>query len=401
MKPARVTVAASVVLACLSRGTEVRAEEPEVVDVLVDVNRRLPRVWLLPADEASRGDTEALAHVLALAGLYEPVVGKVGQKESGVSVRVKVSPGKAQGQSLIEVVTSDPTSRQKRPLRRLAELITASRGSDLARVADAVVEDLTGERSHLSGGILFTDLATPGKRVVKAALATGDEERTVSPPDGFARGADFGPGGRIYYAMSRPGTPLQLFVEGRSEPWPVKIAEHIEAVAISSDGEQIALVAGSHAGTSIWKGPLLGEPQRVSTEEIAVQPSFGPGGRLVYAAGAARGPLRVVLGDKTVSPPGVWATSPSFCGRGDKEAVAYGATDGVIRVTQPQGATTPVIHGQSPVCSPDGRAVLFSREGKGAGLFIVGLAGVSPKRVHSGAGANLRWAPGRPLPPEG
>jgi hypothetical protein len=120
----------------------------------------------------------------------------------------------------------------------------------------------------------------------------------------------------------------------------------------------------------------------------------------VYAAGPAKGPLHVVVGGKVASPPGVWATSPSFCGPSTDERVAYGSTEGVVRVST-RGATSVVTRGHSPVCSPDGRTILFSREGAAPGIYAVGLDGVTPVRIHIGAAANLRWAAGRPLPPEG
>jgi TolB protein len=399
MKTPRLLLILSLPLAGLLQGTPTHAADPPdvpVVDVLVDVNRSLPRVWILPADEASKGEAESLAKVLALAGLYAPAVGKVGQKESGLSVEVK-STASADGTSL-EALSTQPSKKQT---RRLAQIASATRSLDLARLVDAVILDLSGERSHLSGRILFTDTSAPGHRVVRASQATGDNERAISPPDAFARGADFGPGGLVYYAMSRPGLALALFVEGRTEPVPLKVSDHIEMVSISPQADRMAVVTGARGGSAVWQGPLLGDLTRVSTQEMALEPSYGARGQLAYVAGPANGPLRVVVGDRAVSPPGLWASSPSFCAHGATDRVAYGGTDGVIRFTDPGGATSPVIRGQSPVCSPDGRAILFSREGRDAGLYIVGLDGISPRKIRGGSGSNLRWAPGGPLPPEG
>ena len=375
------------------------AQDASVVDVPVDVNRRLPQVWILPGDAASVAAAESLAKVLAVAGLYEPTMGKPGQTETGLSVLVKASSAPAAGDVIVETIAVQPTTKQR--TRRVGELVAATRAVDLARIADGVILDLTGRRSHLSGSILFTDLSSPGHRVVRASLATGQDQRLVSPPEAFARGADFGPGGRVYYAMSRAGEPLKVYAEGDATPLALPISEHVETIAISPAGDRIALVVGARSGSAVVQGPFPSGPLEVaSTEELAVEPAYGPDGSLVYSAGPAKGPLRVVVAGKAASPPGVWATSPSYCGPSTDQRVVYGSTDGVIRLSS-RGATSVVAHGQSPVCSPDGRTVLFSREGATPGIYAVGLEGVTPTRIHVGAAANLRWAPGRPLPPAG
>lgn len=388
-----------VAIATLAAAAPAGAQAPPIVDVPIDVDRRLPRVWVLPTDDGSRDVAVRMAEILGLTGLVDATAGKPGQRESGASVTMKAARGARDGDLIVETLTFDP--RRTKTTRRIVAVSAASRPLDLARAADGVVLDLTGERSHLSGRILFTDLSRPGHRVVRVALATGEWERGVSPPDAFARGADFGPGGRIHFAMSRPGEPLRLFIEGRSEPLPTLIPGDVQTVAIAPDGESLAIAGGTTVGSSVWVGPLLGPLRVASKQELALGPSFDRDGRLAFVEGPARGPLRVVFGDRVVSPGGVWASSPASCRLGNRVRFVYGADDGLVRITELDGGTSVVVRGDSPVCSPDGRTLVFSIEGSAAGLFSVGADGVSKKRFRVGAATNLRWSTGATLPPEG
>lgn len=396
MKPALMCCLAGVTCLSVLIPSEGRSDSPPVIDVSVDTNHGLPRVWLIPADEGARNFADKIAKTLALAGMYDPAVGTVGQQESGLSVKVSVSSDTDDHSALIELDSGRSASSRA---HRLAHVSPGNEALDLARMADAIVLDLSGQRSHLSGKILFTDVSKPGSRTISRSLATGQEETVVSPKEYYARGADFGPGDHAYFAAGRIGDISSLFEENSTTPVPAKVPDQVQGVAISRAGDRIAVVAGTDTGSALYTGRFLGQLDKVSSDEVAIDPAFGPGGELAYASGPLRGPLRIMVGTEQVSPAGVWAESPSFCAGGTTPNLVYGATDGMIRFTNRIGSTRTVVRGHSPACSPDGRAVLFARDGAQAGLYIVGLDGGTPKKIRDGAASNLRWSTGRPLPP--
>lgn len=384
--------------ALLLRPGVLRAEEPPVLDVPVDVNQQLPTVWFLPTSDSSREEVQALARVVRMAGIFEPMIGRPEQQETGFSVRVRAI---KQGDGVqFEANSSRPGGTKH---RRLLQIPALSRSLDLARLADAILEDLSGTRSHLSGRILFTDASIAGQRSVRSALAAGGDEQQISPTGAFARGGDFTNQGRVLFAMSTAGEPLRLFSEGDPKPVALTVSGHVQTVAIRKDNGLAALVVGAPQGTTIWLGPLAGPMKRVQDGGIAAEPAFGPGGQLAYVAGPTRGPLRVYVDDQPVSPPGLWATSPSFCAEKDRLRVLYAGTDGALRLSTLSGETSGFTRGIAAACSPDGRTALLVREGKGdrGGLFLSGLAGGMAVRIRAGAATGLRWIPGPALPPEG
>ncbi len=370
--------------------------------------RSLPRVVFAPLDAASQPTAQELGRLVGLTGLYATSILAPGTATSGAAVRVGVTGGT--GAQTVEVRT---ITGQGQEHRRVLTIEDAARTLDQARLADAIVADLSGERSHLSGQIIHVDASKPGERRVRVMLGSGAPVRDVSPSGLLARGADTYPGGAVHYAGGRTGEPLKLYREGQAQPVSVQLDGYIQAVAFALDGKA-AIVAGERANTGLWTGFLGGTMQRVHADaEVVISPSFGPSGQLAYAAGPSAGPLRVMVDGKAVSAAGVWASAPSFCGAPVKPGeaaparlaymVKQGSSWGVMLTDLTSGATQGFGSGMFPICSPDGRTVAVSRAGRGAktGVWLLGSGGLGAHVARQGEMVGGRWMPGPPLPPEG
>lgn len=400
--PAARALTAPALLAALllSRAALAQAAPDDVVEVDASL-RSLPRVTIVPVDARAVALAGELAKLVSTTALFDAVVVAPGTSTAGRVVRVAAE---GDGHAVATTTGTDNVDH-----RRMVAATGPGRALQLARLADGVLLDLTGERSHLSGTLLYVDASTPGERRVRVMLGSGAPVRDASPGGLLARGPDVGPGGVVHYAAAAPGEPLRIFAEGKPDALAVKVPGFLQSVSFSPDGRRVAVVSGAGEGGSLFVGLLEGTMTQVATGPgIALAPSFGPGGELAWAAGPATGPLRVFVDGKPISGPGAWASAPSFCPAKGKSRLAYMLKNGASWTTVVTELDSGVMHavgpGAHPACSPDGRTLAVTRPGSGAtkgGVFLVGDDGVASRRVHTGEAAFLRWAPGPPVPPEG
>lgn len=364
--------------------------------------RSLPRVAVVPADAASVASARELARLVSSTGLFAAVPAAPGASVGGLSVRVTAAPDG--GSQRVEAVTNDAKDR---PHRRMVSYGSSTQAIDVARLADAIVADLSGERSHLSGTVVFVDAATPGERRVRVMLGSGAPVRDASPAGVLARGADVGPGGVVHWAAAALGEPLRIFAEGRPDPLAVKVPGFLQSVAFAPDG-RAAVIAGEGQGGAMFVGFLEGTMRKVELGPgVALHPTFSSTGKMAFAAGPPTGPFSIFVDGKRLTGEGVWATAPAFCPREGKERVAYmirGGDGFQTMVRELDGAAHVVGNGAHPACSPDGRTLAVSRGRHGkdpGGVWLIGDDGIAAHRVHEGEVVDLRWAPGPSLPPEG
>jgi hypothetical protein len=364
--------------------------------------RSLPQAFVVPADAASDASAREMAKLVALPGLVATTVLKPGSPAGGLVVRVaSVRDGDG------ERIEATSSRTEGSPHRRSVSIGRgSSRPLETARLADAIIADLTGERSHLSGAMLFTDASTVGERRVRVMLGSGAPLRDASPSGLLARGADLGPGGVVYYAAAKPGDMMQIYAEGKSEHLAVRVPGFLQSVTFSPDRLRAAVIAGATEGGTLYRGLLEGRMDRVETGPgVALSPSFGPNGELAWSAGPAAGPLRVFVDGKAVTPQGVWASAPSFCPKAGKRRLVYMVKQGnswSTTIANLDGAGVAMVgEGAYPVCSPDGRTVALVRGGKNGGVMLTGEDGVASHRLRAGEASGLRWVPGPSLPPEG
>lgn len=416
-RPARLALAASIAWLTLSAapafaqrapapaGPPAAAPLPEADgDVVIAEGsvRSLPQAFVVPADATSESSAREISKLVALPGLVATSVLRPGAAAGGLVVRI-ASVREGDG----ERIEATSSRTEGSPHRRSVVIGRgANRPLETARLADAIIADLTGDRSHLSGTLLFTDASVVGQRRVRLMLGSGAPIRDASPGGVLARGADVGPGGVVYYAAAKEGDFMQIYAEGKATPLAVRVPGFLQSVSFSPDRLRAAVIAGATEGGTLYRGLLEGRMERVETGPgVALSPSFGPSGELAWAAGPAAGPLRVFVDGKAVTPQGIWASAPSFCLKAGKRRLAYMVKQGsgwsTTILNLDGGGAAMVGEGAYPVCSPDGRSVALVRGGKNGGVFLTGEDGVAFHRVRAGDASGLRWAPGPSLPPEG
>jgi TolB protein len=246
--------------------------------------------------------------------------------------------------------------------------------------------------------------------------ADGFDLRAIGPDNATALSPAFGPGGQVYYALSRNYEPFRLVAGATASPVPLPIQGSILGVAFSPDRTRVALTVMSEGRSELWSGDMA-NLKSVATPPLSNHPVFGPMGKMAYVAGT---PVqRVYVDGKAISPAGFMASAPVFCdtpqgllvlytvgvGAGADVVASDTSGGGIRRLTQHEGANT------YAACSPDGRLVAFFSTGKrkrsdaaggryegaGAGLFIMPIARPwLAKKISSEVGESLRWEPVSP-----
>jgi len=278
------------------------------------------------------------------------------------------------------------------------------------RLVDQLLGALTGRPGGFASHMVYAEKVGRWRRVF-ALDADGFDLRGVGPSNATAVSPAFGPGGQVFYALSRDYHPFHLVVGSNAVPVPIDLPGSILGLAFSADHSRLALTVMAEGRSQLWAGDR-GALQQMASPPFANHPVFGPLGKLAYVAGT---PVqRVYIDGKPVSPPGFMASAPVFCDTPQGLLVVFTvgvgagadviATDtgggGVRRLTQHEGANT------DAACSPDGRLVAFFSTGKrkhsavggpkdndaGAGLFIMPI--MRPwlaKKISGEVGESLRW----------
>jgi TolB protein len=277
------------------------------------------------------------------------------------------------------------------------------------RLVDRLLGALTGKPGGFASEMTYAEKVGRWQRIF-ALDADGFDLRSASPSDATAVSPAFGPGGQIFYALSKDYDPFRVVFGPNGTPVPMAIPGSVLGLAFSADHSQIALTVMSAGESTVWTGKN-GQLASMPSAPFANHPIFGPLGKMAYVAGT---PVqRIYVDGKAISPPGFMASAPVFCDTPEGLLVIYtvgvGAGADVIatdtsggslrRLTQHEGANT------YPACSPDGRLVAFFSTGKrkgapaangtvaaGEGLFIMPIARPwLAKRISTEVGESLRW----------
>lgn len=273
------------------------------------------------------------------------------------------------------------------------------------RLVDQLLGALTGRPGGFWSTMTYAQKVGHWRRVF-ALDADGFDLHSVGPTDATAISPTFGPGGAIFYALSRDYSPFRLAVGPTGAPVPVTIPGSIMGLAFSADRARLTLTAMDGGQSHLWVADR-GIFQEQDAPPFANHPVFGPLGKMAYVAGS---PVqRVYIDGKAISPPGFMASAPVFCDTPQGLLVVYTvgvgagadiiATDtsggGLRRLTQHEG------NNNYAACSPDGRLISFfstGKKGAGAGLFIMPIQRPwLAKRISSEVGESLRWE-ARPNP---
>jgi TolB protein len=279
------------------------------------------------------------------------------------------------------------------------------------RITDALLGALTGRNGSFASRMTYAAPWGRARRVLTMD-ADGHDLTPRSPETDTAIAPAWGPGGKLFYSISRGYSPFALFLHG-TPPTPVTLpfATSVYSVAFDKEGKRMAVAVAADRGSVIYAGNADGtDLKKVSTTELATHPVWSPSGKLAWVGGGGRqGSQRVYVDGKPISPAGFAASAPAFCDTEDGIRVVFTVSvggdrqdlvmtgekgGGMSRLTQGQGSNT------YPACSADGRLLAFfstRQSGQGPGLYVLSLKRWTSQRISSQLGESLRWAP---LPPQ-
>ncbi len=287
------------------------------------------------------------------------------------------------------------------------KLVTSEKDlrANIHRLVDALLGGLTGRPGGFASRLIFTSRVGRWTQI-SIVDSDGFNLHPFGPNSHTVASPAFGPGNEVYYSISENFHRNRLAQGENATPIPMRLPNFgaLTGIAFSGDRQKFAVSIVNDGDSAIYvSDPNLKTLDRISKEPLANYPSVGPTGQVAYAAG--NHVQRIFINGKAVSPPGFFASSPSFCdtpeglyvlltvgiGMGS-DVVAVESTGGRIRrLTQRTGAN------MYPACSPDGRLVAYfsrTKTGKGPGLYVApilrpGLA----KKISDEVGDSLRWDP--------
>jgi TolB protein len=274
------------------------------------------------------------------------------------------------------------------------------------RITDALLGAITGRNGGFSSHLTFA--AKSGKNpTIFTVDADGHNIRALTPLDDTSVAPTWGPGGTLFYSVSRKYAPFKLVqYQGPGINLPFKTS--IYSVAFSADHKKLAVAVGTPVGSDLYVGNANGtNMQQVSNTEIATHPVFSPSGKLAWIGGGGQKiGQRVFVDGKAVSPPSFSAAAPTFCDTEDGVmlvyAVAVGKGQDLVMANETGGNTRRLTQGEGsnsyPACSPDGRLIAFFSERKEPGLYIKSLKSGKAQKISSRIGESLRWAALPPVP---
>lgn len=385
--------------------------------VVAGAARQLPKIGVVPSLSADLedvtlrgvvrrdldlcGEVEVLSEDAAPDGLYlddSPVDTKAwGKKGAEAVIRVTAKKTGDQVALLGQVFLVDKGAAPV--FEKTVTVAETGVRTGAHRLADTLVGALTGHDGGFASRLTFA--AGQGKvRQIHVIDADGHGAKAVSKDDETPVSPAFGKDGELHYASSKDNGLYRVRTEGGKEH-PLSTKGSVYGLAFSKDRTRVAVSIGSGPFIRLFAGADLDHLAQVGSAPFALEPTFTPGGKLAFVGLGTTG-QRIFVGDKPVTPDGVFAMSPTFCNHPDgirlvfaagpgthTDLYATGETGGaIVRLTQDQGKNG------SPACSPDGRLVAFfstRTTGEGPGLYVMRVDGLRPKRVSPLTGDSLRW----------
>jgi TolB protein len=283
-------------------------------------------------------------------------------------------------------------------------------------VADEVYQRLSGERGYFDTQVAFIDETGPKDRRSKR-LAIMDQDganvRLLSQGRELVLTPRFSPTRQeltyLQYTGDQPRVFLLDLGTGNRELLG-NFPGMSFAPRFSPDGQRVVMTISESGSSTIVEMDLRSkQPRRLTnTSAIDTSPCYSPNGRNIVFESDRDGsqqlyvmnadgsqPRRISFGEGRYSTP-VW--SP----RGDLIAFTKQAGSSfLIGVMRPDGSGERILtegfHNEGPTWAPNGRVIMFFREGRGAGgprLFSIDLTGYNERPVPTPAfGSDPAWSP--------
>jgi TolB protein len=289
--------------------------------------------------------------------------------------------------------------------RRYSGVPTQWRGA-VHRLADDIVQRLTGERGIATTKIAFVSNAT-GTKEIYVMDYDGENRKRLTKDNTIAMYPDWFPNGNelVYtrYERRRQETRRVEVLSGRTER--VTRFPGLNAfAAVSPRGDEIAMSLSRDGNPEIYRVRADGtDPRRLTYERSTESsPCWSPDGRrLAFVSDRSGSPQIYIMGAgggaaERVTYEGSYNTSPDWSPKGD--LIAYTARiDGVYQICTVNVETKEVIRlttggGQKedPSWAADGRHLAYSmRSGGKSDIYMLDIYELVPVRLTGGAGDYL------------
>lgn len=283
-------------------------------------------------------------------------------------------------------------------------------------IADTIYQRLTGEKGYFDTRVVFVD-ESGAKNARKKRLAIMDQDganvRYLTNGNDLVLTPRFSPNRQEITYMSFEGGQPRVYLL-QLETGQRELLGNFPGMTFSPrfspDGRRVVLSLNREDGNSNLYAVDLGSraTQRLTTTDaIDTSPSYSPdGGRIVftsdrggrtqiYVMGAdGSGQSRISSGSGSYSTP-VWSPRGDF--------IAFTKQSGgqfSIGVMKPDGSGERILttgfHNEGPTWAPNGRVLMFFREGRGGGpsLYSVDLTGRNEQRIPTpNFGSDPAWSP--------
>jgi TolB protein len=283
-------------------------------------------------------------------------------------------------------------------------------------ISDAIYERLTGEKGYFDTRIVFVDESGPKDRRVKR-LAIMDQDganvRYLTRGDDLVLTPRFSPSTQeITYMSFGQGDPrvYLLNIETNQREIVGNFPGMTFSPRFSPDGQRVIMSLQQGSNSNLFVMDLRSRATTRLTQSPAIDtaPSYSPdgqricfesdrgGSQQIYVMSANGGPAqRISFGEGSYSTP-VW--SP----RGD--AIAFTKQGGgrfAIGIMRTDGSGERILtegfHNEGPTFAPNGRVLMFFREGTGASgpsIFSVDITGRNEQRIPTPSFASdPAWSP--------
>ncbi|MFV1977819.1 MAG: Tol-Pal system beta propeller repeat protein TolB [Myxococcota bacterium] len=333
----------------------------------------------------------------------------------GADVFVEGALSVSEGQFSAEFGVWDLAGCQRKLRRRYSQASSADPTILAKRMADDIVEVLTGAR-----GVSSTELTFVSKRGGNSEIfvmdADGGNQRAATANRSINNFPSWSPSGdSIIYTSYRTENRPMLFLSTRGRGKPGQVLSGLSHMpqyraVFRPDGRELAVVMSPTESTEIYRVSLDGKNRRRLTQNrsIDVSPSWSPDGRKLAFVSDRSGSPQIYLMDadgsdvRRLTFDGNYNTSPAWSP--DGRWIAYqGRVGGQfdIWLIDPEGSVNlPLVshprNDEAPCWSPDSRKIAFSSTRRGsADIYLIDSSGNHLQRLTRSPGDDTSpsWGP--------
>jgi TolB protein len=284
-------------------------------------------------------------------------------------------------------------------------------------IADAVYERLTGERGYFDSRVVFVDETGPKNDRLKR-LAIMDQDgfnlRLLSNGRELVLTPRFHPlSQEITYTAYRDGEPrviLRNIVSGQEQVLG-DFPNMSFAPRFSPQGDRVVMSLQEGSNSNIFEMDVRSRRLARLTQTAAIDtaPCYSPDGRFIVFESDREGSQQLFVmnsdgsGQRRITYGDGSYSTPAWSPRGDLIAFTKRVRGGfAIGVIRPDGSGERILtegfHNEGPTWSPNGRVILFFRDGQGANsgpkLYSIDLTGYNERQLPTPAFASdPSWSP--------